>query len=331
MVGDPGFVDVASGNFRVSAGSIAGSSGRDGISMGAYVSQDDVIGLLSNFTDDGGSSGGGSSEPGGGDPDVPVVPGGSSECDDWQVKHPEWIWCDSFELTDPLSDRYEDVNMLGLSRVTGEAANGSASLQLTYDEGQVEAGWLIKVEDAGYPERVFYRWYHKFKGNYTSFPPKMARIGYRDRSTWDRIFSINSWVSGSNPVLDVYAQNSSQGPWLPVATSSYDLIGSLGEWVCFEVEVKLNAQGVADGFYRMWINDELSVERLNVDLRGSASHKINEIMLDGYWNGGAPAALSRYYDNFVISTSKIGMLDIAPQATSPALSPGGFSGVVLPK
>ena len=31
-------------------------------------------------------------------------------------------------------------------------------------------------------------------------------------------------------------------------------------------------------------------------------------MLDCYWNGGSPKAQSRYYDNLVISTQKIGTL-----------------------
>ncbi len=29
-------------------------------------------------------------------------------------------------------------------------------------------------------------------------------------------------------------------------------------------------------------------------------------MLDGYWNGGSPRAQNRYFDNFVVSTSRIG-------------------------
>jgi hypothetical protein len=50
----------------------------------------------------------------------------------------------------------------------------------------------------------------------------------------------------------------------------------------------------------------LIVERTGVDLRGKMKNKINEVMLDCYWNGGSPKAQNRYYDNFVISTKKIG-------------------------
>jgi hypothetical protein len=70
--------------------------------------------------------------------------------------------------------------------------------------------------------------------------------------------------------------------------------------------MKLNAPGAADGLYRLWADDSLIAQRTNVDLRGSLTNKINEMMLDCYWNGGSPRAQSRYYDNLVVSTTKIG-------------------------
>ena len=247
----------------------------------------------------------------------------ADECDDWQNKHPEWLWCDSFESSDPLISRYEDVSTNGMGPSSADALEGSMSLRQTYQPGQVNAGWVIKVRDEGFPDHIFYRWYHKFGPGYSSFPPKMARIGYRNRSNWQTVFMVHSWISGSNPNLDVVANNSSQGPWLPIARSGFDLNLVENQWVSYEVEVKLNTPGEADGHYRLWINNSLAVERTNVDLRGNTTDKINEVMLDTYWNQGAPAALERYYDNFVISTQKIG--PIASPLSSPPMPPSDLS------
>jgi hypothetical protein len=235
----------------------------------------------------------------------------ASECDNWEVKHSEWVWCDDFEIDIQLSSRYEDVNTNGFGRTEIDALEGIASLRQTYTVGQVNAGWIIKVKPDGYPEHIFYRWYHKFSEGYINFPPKMARAGYRMRSgSWQPTFMVHSWIAENNPTLNVLAKNSTQGPWLPVANSDFNLSQSTGKWNSYEVEIKLNTPGEADGIYRLWINYTLSIERTNVDLRGNTSDKINEVMLDTYWNGGATANLERFYDNFVISTQKIGPVKV---------------------
>ena len=81
----------------------------------------------------------------------------------------------------------------------------------------------------------------------------------------------------------------------------------LGEWVAIEIELNLNSPGEADGYYRFWVNDELVIEVQDVDLRGNTTDRTNEVMLDGYWNGGSTGSLVRYFDNFVISSQKIGI------------------------
>jgi len=251
----------------------------------------------------------------------------AAECDNWQTSHSEWIWCDGFEATTPLNSRYEDVSTTGMARSVSEAIEGNASLQQHYTTGQVNAGWVTKVMPQGFPDHMFYRWYHKFGNGYSSFPPKMARIGYRNRNNWQTVFMVHSWISGNNPDLDVVARNSSQGPWLPVAKSDFDLSQHADKWVSYEVEIKVNTPGNTDGLYRLWINDKLMIERTNVDLRGNTSDKINEVMLDTYWNGGATANLDRYYDNFVISTQKIGLIQ-SSNTISPPSPPTGLSATI---
>lgn len=227
------------------------------------------------------------------------------------------IWQDDFEDGEPLSDKYEDVSDIGMSVSTTDAFNGSHSLQQTYQIGQVGAGCVIKYRVAGFPDHVFMRWSHKFETGFQGFPPKMARIRYRDRSTWSSPMAIHCWIDtsteyGGTVNLDVNAEDSTQANstgWLAVARSGFSFADpqNIGRWICFEMEVKLNTPGQTDGLYRLWIDDVLSVERLNVDLRGNQSYSLNECMLDCYWNGGSPKVQSRFYDGFALATSKIGM------------------------
>jgi hypothetical protein len=233
----------------------------------------------------------------------------------------DWIWHDGFEDGEELTSKYEDVSTNGLSVSTNDAFSGTHSLEQHYEQGQVNAGWLIKVNNDGFPDHVFVRWYHKFEEGFEGFPPKMARIRYRRRSgDWKSVFAVHFWIEDGQVVADVYARESSQANdtgWLPIARSGFFLDDpeNAGRWICFEMEVKLNTPGETDGLYRFWADDELIVERTGVDLRGSTDYKINEIMLDCYWNGGSPKAQSRYYDDFVISTSKIGPVDPVVNAT----------------
>jgi len=226
------------------------------------------------------------------------------------------IWNDDFEDGSNLNTKYEDVGINGLSITTEDAFDGKYSLEQKYIQGQEDAGWICKVNNQGYPDHIFMRWYHKFEDGFEGFPPKMARIRHRDRQIWKTSYAVHCWITNEGEVvLDVKAINSSQANsagYLPVARSGFNLKKSIGNWVCFEIEVKLNSPGGKDGLYRLWINDELKIERLNVDLRGNTSEKINELMLDCYWNNGSPKEQSRFYDDFVVSENKIGMKSVIP-------------------
>jgi len=246
----------------------------------------------------------------------PLLLGVSSragEADNWQQLHPDWLWCDDFESADTiLSNRYQDVSANGFSVVKHDAFNGTRCLQQHYIQDQVDAGWIIRVSDQGFPDHIFMRWYHKFEAGFQGFPEKMARIRHRDRTTWTSTYGVHCWLETDGVLaLDVAAPNSSQGNsagWLPIDRSTFTFAnsGNIGRWICFEMEVQLNTPGKTDGLYRLWADDILLAERTNVDLRGNTTEKINEAMLDCYWNGGSPKPQNRYYDNFVISTKRIG-------------------------
>lgn len=245
------------------------------------------------------------------------------ECDGWQDVHPEWLWCDGFEGQQTLQQKYDDVEANGLSQSEREAFSGTAALEQRYEPDQVNAGWLgWQVGDApgadGEPahREYFIRWYHKFESGFEGIPPKMARIR-RIEPNWNKRYSVLHWIDPSSSkweiVVDVHVPDSTQANssgYLPVARSefSYKDPANIGRWICHEMQVSNNTPGQQDGVYRVWADDNLVIERTGVDLRGATDGDLNEVMLDTYWNEGSPKAQSRFYDNFVISTERIGCL-----------------------
>lgn len=259
------------------------------------------------------------------------LPAFADECAGWQSQHPEWIWCDSFESANALN-QYEDRKTTEESPqgmdLSGDAAfDGQNSLRQVYSAGQVSAGWIIKIAD--FPDNLFVRFYHKFNDGYSQFPPKMARVGFRDHSTWTETMRVHLWITekdGHNVLIaDTLARDSSQSNgsgWLGVAYSDHYLDASenVDRWVAYEMQIKLNTPCESDGIYRVWVDDRLVIERENVDLRGCETYGTNEVMLDTYWNDGATGQLARYYDNFVISTARIGKMSLTSPPKAPELS-----------
>jgi hypothetical protein len=82
---------------------------------------------------------------------------------------------------------------------------------------------------------------------------------------------------------------------------------NLGNWHCVEAHTRLNDSGQSNGELRMWINGSLDAERTGLNWVGSYSdYGINAVFFENYWNGGAPKAQERYFDNLVVSTKRIG-------------------------
>ena len=85
----------------------------------------------------------------------------------------------------------------------------------------------------------------------------------------------------------------------------------VGEWYAIEVHIKLNTKGKTDGIFQLWIDDALVVSMTNVNWIGSYNdpYGINCFYLENYCNHGVPHDMTRYFDNLVISRSKIGLAE----------------------
>jgi hypothetical protein len=81
----------------------------------------------------------------------------------------------------------------------------------------------------------------------------------------------------------------------------------VGRWHCIEAGVVLNTPGRADGRFVLWVDGVEDARREGLNWLGTyAAFGVNAVLLENYWNGGAPRAQSRYFDNFVVSTARIG-------------------------
>ncbi len=294
--------------------SATGGAGRDAGGEGA---SDERGGSGGQGGSDGQGATGGMASDGGSAGSVPV----DNECDGWAQDHPDWLWCDDFDDGVPLGDKYPDVGLTGLTVDDADAWSGPMSLHQRYDGGQVDAGWVsffygdtLGGDYGPVQDEIYLRWYHKFEGGFQphadhGLPPKMARITSIGPG-WDKRFGVYYWVEGDEIVADVSAPYSSQANssgWLPLERSGFHFTSeNLGRWICHEMHVKANTPGQSDGAYTFWVDGVVVVERTGVDLVGSTDFHYNNAMLDAYWNGGSPAAQSRYYDNMVVATSRIG-------------------------
>jgi hypothetical protein len=79
-------------------------------------------------------------------------------------------------------------------------------------------------------------------------------------------------------------------------------------WYCIEQHVRLNSPGASDGVFEAWVDGELAIARANVDYRYDDGLRIQEIWLDVYHGGTAPAAREQhlYIDNVVVAHRYIG-------------------------
>lgn len=274
----------------------------------------------------------------------PLAGAGPLECTDWQTRHPEWIWCDDFESDAALGNSYFEVNRSNNFGVTtsGGAYGGNGALMATFLPGTEEAG-NVKLGFGRSPvasklatgrdfQEVYWRVYTKTSANWVGQPNKLTRATIFSGSNWSQAAISHLWedrldglglgldpvsgVSGSQVVTTRY-NDFSNLRWLGKVNGTTQIYApeNRERWTCVEVRMKLNTPGAADGVAAFWVDSKLEAQRTDLDFRGSYSgYGINAIMLENYKNGGFTQSQSRYYDNFVVSTSRIGCGSVRPNA-----------------
>ena len=135
--------------------------------------------------------------------------------------------------------------------------------------------------------------------SYSAFLPggfKFPEPGYlpglfagSDLNTLDQIPPVGGavarmgWVSGGELGVEVRAPGTN-GYWVGASNlSGANTYWPTGRWVAIEQEVKLNTPGKTDGLVRVWVDGELKVEALELDLRGSDHFALSGVVSDiGY-------------------------------------------------
>jgi hypothetical protein len=264
------------------------------------------------------------------------VPGRAlaNECEN---RRPEWIWCEDFEI-----DRSPDYFEGKVTRVAGAGLDGSTAAAFEFTEGKPHGGgikiafgrtpttYMRPVDDgtADYREiywRLFVRVPADWVGNGAD---KLSRAMILASPDWAQAMIAHVW-SGPDPgpkstflVLDPASGTDQSGVlrstkyndaenlrWLGQRYASSPIFAreNLGRWHCVEAQVRLNAAGARDGVFRLFIDDRLEAESTSLNWVGDYdAYGINAVFFENYWNRGSPVTQTRYFDNLVISTDRIG-------------------------
>lgn len=285
-----------------------------------------------------GSDGGSSSESG--DSADAIVPqtAGLSLCEAaWDA---DWLFCEDFESAGPLAERFFEYqpgdNAFLLDETIG--ASGHRSLRTTYMSGLENAGWLNisigdnpatrssspQVEPGEQFEELYWRFRIRLEDDWPNVGPgRLTRAMVITNE--DRYQAVVAAISADSEAVALSGTATScvveQGSPCSdfddvdgrVEVASMDgeeeIFSSMeaGEWHCIEVHVQLNRPGDTDGKFEFWVDERLDGRVNNIDLRGSwSAYGLNMITIENFWDGGAPGVWSRWIDDIVISTDRIG-------------------------
>jgi hypothetical protein len=275
---------------------------------------------------------------------VLAAPGLVAEC---TAPKPAWLWCDDFEQ-DRLGQYFEYSSAEGnFVRAEGVGYAGSSGMRVRFQrKGQVDAGSLhlaigktpspfFRAVDAGTAVHrdVYWRFYVRYAPNWIGGGGnKLSRAQSLASTTFAQAMIAHLW-SGSGPGEHIPVDRLGAEPWTGVGfrgkllTSEYNDFPHLqglgssvtrtaifdrvhtGKWQCVEAHARLNDPSRGNGVFELWVADRPEARLSGLDWIGSfRDFGINAIYLENYWNDGAPQPQERYFDNFVVSTERIGCL-----------------------
>ena len=255
---------------------------------------------------------------------------------------PGWIWCDDFER-DRTSSYYEYNSANGnFVRQAGAGLNGSTAMQAHYAKGAVETGYLhlavgktpsshIRPVDAGtatYRE-LYWRLYVRYApgwigggGNKLTRAVSMVKADLSE-AAFAHVWAGNDNTAGENQlyidpasgtdtlghVLTAGYNDFAHMRWLGARGSTLTLFDAahIGRWYCIEVHVKLNDPHRSNGVMQLSIDGTRQAQDTAMNWVGDfTAYGFNVVMLENWWNKGAPQNEDRYIDNFVVSTKPVG-------------------------
>jgi len=264
-----------------------------------------------------------------------------NECDNWQVLHPEWIFCDDFDDDTPLrrKGRYFEHGSDGgdFIVVDGVGINESQGMRTVFQAGEVGAGGLKlafgRVPSSYFDQGIrstedfrdiYYRIYLRNQTGWEGSPAKLSRATVFAGANWSQAMIAHLWSSKDFLLIDPASGVDENGQVVTTKYNDFSHLRWLGNqqgttpvfatdhadtWVCIEAHVRLNDPGQSNGVQEFWINGHLEAQRTDLNFVDSyTAYGINAIFIENYWNAGSPKEQERYFDNFVVSTERIGCL-----------------------
>jgi ubiquinone/menaquinone biosynthesis C-methylase UbiE len=245
------------------------------------------------------------------------------------------IFSDDFDpKADVLSRYFEYDNARGSFVLDDNAGIGGrgGAMRCTFDKGQVSAGNL-KVLFGRNPfgrgirqnetfREIYWRVYVKHEAGWEGNPAKLARATCLAGRNWSQGFIAHVWggkgdalcldpATGIHDSLKVTTKYNDFDNlrWLGVQQGKTPIFNSSesGRWVCVEAGVYLNTPGEKDGAFALWIDGKLEAVRYGLDWHGAWNdYAINAVFLENYWNNGSAKKQSRWFDEFAVSTQRVG-------------------------
>jgi len=218
--------------------------------------------------------------------------------------------------------------------------NGEGNRKLSFGDFPGNGGPTVREGETF--DEIYWRVYVKLEYGWEGSPAKMSRATSIVSEKWRQAMIVHVW-SGKANTLTLDPASGVDGQSSTIVTTKYNDFDNLswlgnspssnfkiynteesGCWILVEALARLNTPGKSDGLARLWIDGRLEAERENMNLRGSyTSHGINAVFLESYWNGGSVKTQGRWYDNFIVSTKRIGPVE-CPQ--NPMLSKTPYHG-----
>ncbi|KPK86089.1 MAG: hypothetical protein AMJ81_02095 [Phycisphaerae bacterium SM23_33] len=283
-------------------------------------------------------------------PHSPRIDTVSLAADQGWAGDPDIIWYDDFSGSEDLLTRYLD-NGGGCTVISYEALGGTGkSVHGLWQVGQVNAGGVRKcfgrcpADYRGCAVRttedfrdIYWRHYVKHQPGWIGNPGKMSRATAFAGANWSQAMIAHIWggyslnlgispargVDANSQVVTTCYNDFPNLTWFGWQQGDYQIFDTAesGRWVCLEGHVRLNTPGLSDGVFTLYIDGQVQAHSPNLNWVYSwQDYGINAVFLENYWNDGSPVEQERYFDDFVISTSYIGLAKspVRPMVTKTA-------------
>lgn len=257
---------------------------------------------------------------------LPATSYGADECENWQTANPTWLFCDDFEAGN--LNRWIDVKNFTTSDNPAHVHNGSYAAQLFYQAGSDGAGWMWKKalrSDNGAQDAQYVRWWQKWEDGFAwasgSGDQKLFMLvalspqdAWAQTANWKLYLHligtarINKGVAIDELYIDRFIWDGGSqwsGQWQGLQQNQTVTKYRTNVWECTEVEVIHNTPGQANGTMRVWINDQLVMQRMGIKFRDDPI-SWNALMLNAWYGSpGVPKNQYGWVDQVVVSTDRI--------------------------